>query len=125
MMSLPLVGELVTHAPGGGRGEGPAPRREGGRAAEPVLKGANSTEAKLTAIVIDVEGRDGSLASLSPLPTTNGGGEITSALVVPAASDLARKLPATIAFDERADGAGTGHQDTSVLGEGEIPNVRP
>ena len=120
-----LDGEMVTNKRGGGRGEGPAPRREGGRAAEPVLKGANSAEAKLTPIVIDVEGRDGSLASLSPLPTTDSGGEITSALVVPAASDLARKLTATIAFDERADGAGTGHQDTSVLGEGQIPNVRP
>ena len=89
-VSSSLDGEMVTNKRGGGRGEGPATKREGGGATEPVLKGANSAEAELTPIVIDVEGRDGSLTRLSPLPTTDRGGEIASALVSPTTSDLAR-----------------------------------
>ena len=90
-----------------------------------MIEGANRIKAQLASVVVSAEGRNRRFPGLRPLSSTDSGGEITSALVVPAASDLARKLTATIAFDERADGAGTGHQDTSVLGEGQIPNVRP
>ena len=100
-------------------------RREGGRATEPVLECANSAKAKLAPVVIDVEGRDVGLPSLGPLSSTDRGGEIPSALVVPTGSDLTRNLSATIALDERADGASAGHQDTSVLGEAQVPHVRP
>ena len=66
-VSSSLVGDVLNDQAGSGRGEGPAPRREGGGATKPVLKGANSAEAKLTPVVVNAEGRDGSLSRLSPL----------------------------------------------------------
>ena len=70
-VSSSLVGDVLNDQAGSGRGEGPAPRREGGGATKPVLKGANSAEAKLTPVVVNAEGRDGSLSRLSPLSATD------------------------------------------------------
>ena len=80
-----MVRDVVSDQAGSGRGERPAPRREGGGATEPVLKSANSTEAKLAPVVINGEGSNGSLSRLRPLPATDRRGKVASALVGPAA----------------------------------------
>ena len=88
-----------------------------------MIESANRSKAELASVVVGAEGGHRSFPGLRPLPPTNSGGKIASALVVPASSDVASQSSAAIAFDERADGTGARDEDGPVVANSLVGDI--